>query len=138
MEIKSRKEPRESRKKNQRETEEMYKSLSSGFNLRQISNNFLPEFFTTVIFIKKFTRKNLWFRSRRKRNERHIHVQINKRKNKNRLTAVTFVWKTIFINLCCFVFPKRFYPEFSSKLKKNEKKRSLFLAKSFADTEWIM
>ena len=40
-----REKPRESREKNQRETEEMYKSFGSGFNPRQKSISFLQRFF---------------------------------------------------------------------------------------------
>ena len=42
---KSRVTPRESREKNQRETEEMYKSLGSGFNPRQNSISCFQRFF---------------------------------------------------------------------------------------------
>ena len=62
-----RKKPRESREKNQRETEEMYKSFGSGFNPRQKSISFLQRFFfCNAIFIGIVTGKNLVVRSKEK------------------------------------------------------------------------
>ena len=55
------------KRKNQRETEEMYKSFGSGFNPRQKSISFLQRFFfCNAIFIGIVTGKNLVVRSKEK------------------------------------------------------------------------
>ena len=115
-----RKKPRESREKNQRETEEMYKSFGSGFNPRQKSISFLQRFFCNAIFIGIVTGKNLVVRSKEK-TQTTTHPRSNQQEQqKNRLTAVTFGLKINFISLLCFVFGKCFNPGFSSTLRKNK------------------
>ena len=87
----NRKKPRESREKNQRETEEMYKSFGSGFNPRQKSISFLQRFFfVTQSSSESWLEKILWFDQKKKRKQRLIHVQINKSNKKSSHSG--YVW----------------------------------------------